>query len=135
MGGLHSPVPWCFFDCHFAYNAGMVLIVATLLDSTASAEIDRDIQLVFSLLDFMSSKGNESAASCKSILEALSKARAPTESIDATVFQAINFDAFASIDPGAEMSEFNELFAMEVTSNDERGSEWETFLQSIGMTL
>lgn len=64
-------LPWCFFDSHCAYNAGVVLLLSKLVDPRP---VDDEVATTKSVLATLASCGNESAQSCKSILDTLTLA-------------------------------------------------------------
>lgn len=66
-------MPWPFYDCHFAYNSGVALLLSGVLDQEhLDNEREALIDNVKAILIVLSSGGNESAASCRSILDWLS---------------------------------------------------------------
>lgn len=87
-----TAVPWCFHDCHVAYNAGTIIILGGLLNPAEPA--GGDLDLVLAMLDFMSSRGNESAASCKSILIGLSAARVTLPPVTGALHDAAEWESF-----------------------------------------
>ncbi|PWN53884.1 hypothetical protein IE53DRAFT_84818 [Violaceomyces palustris] len=67
-------VPWSFFDSHVAYNAGMVLLLSSIVAPRGGRFGAADeMSTIYSVLDHMAQHGNESAMSCVSILRSFSK--------------------------------------------------------------
>lgn len=62
-------MPWTFFDCHFAYNAGIALLLGGILEDPPMTDRENLLEIVKSILEVLASGGNESASSCRSILD------------------------------------------------------------------
>lgn len=65
-------IAWSFFETHFAYNAGVILLLDALLQDIPA---DEHMPAIYAILEHQASHGNESAASCRDILMALDRAR------------------------------------------------------------
>jgi hypothetical protein len=63
----HS-VSWSFFDCHFTYNAGTSILLSNALNDPPLASPDA-VETLKSILDIIAAGGNESATSCRAILD------------------------------------------------------------------
>ncbi|KAM0790502.1 hypothetical protein ACM66B_003376 [Microbotryomycetes sp. NB124-2] len=66
--------PWSFFELHHAYNAGVIIILARMLNILSDVEYQsaaNELGTCQTILGAMQSAGNESAASCQAILSTL----------------------------------------------------------------
>jgi hypothetical protein len=131
----------------------VVLIISAILDPSSAVEIDHALDVVNSILDFMSCCGNESATSCKDILQALSYARQlitaprqvmppypdqqplhggdPPHAVDGNHTQV----PFVShLDGQVPLAAWTPQLMIPSMMED-NGNEWDAFLHSIGMTL
>ena len=95
---LSTTAPWTFFDTHYAYNAGMILVLESLCGSVLSNEAQNSLHGVNNLLNSFAMKGNESASSCFQILRMLGPAS--LDSVQSVVSDGVVndvWDLFANV--------------------------------------